>query len=255
MFLFYVKIYFHVGENIMYIKYNNKDEIKSLYKPFNTNSEGNNSKIYNYDTNLLLKLCNKPLKYDQINLFEKLKNEKLDQVLLTQEYLLINNQFYGYLVKKIDGKSLKKINELYSIKELLTSLIKVEESIKKMSKNGIFTYDIGNTTNIILNEKENKTYLIDLDHYCFSNVDYDSTLQLNLSEFYISIFKLITNCYYYTINHNTELLCNIYFDIKKKTSFKTNIKDYFESIIVDVENVTDREINTVKDLQKALKTK
>lgn len=227
------------------------EEIEWILKTFGNNKMGINSTIYHYK-DVLLKVYNEARDIDELKELEKLNRLKTKTLIKTIKTLLVNGYFYGYSMPKLDGKMLAYISNKTNLNRLLESLEEVEKDMILLGKNHFFSNDL-NTLGIIYNKATNKSSVIDLESYVFQKEESsERIIMYNLITLYRVVFFVLSNIYCHPkkpLVFYSEVLNKIVMDIEHTQ----NIREFYTSIIEDLENVVDREINTLYDFRKLLK--
>ncbi len=228
-----------------------KRYLKRNYTKLKISKFGVNSDIYNFNNNLI-KLFKKASSTEIYNELKELNSLNTTSLVKIIKYLWIKDKFYGYSMPYIEGNMYNKIDLNTNIYKLLTSLIPLEKDLITLSKNNFVAEDL-NAQNILYNENNNISKLIDLESYYKEN-DHSKEMiryynQLKLYKLFLNIISNI-----YKIDKTTPILYKEFNNIiYTKTSFEIGIKTFFTSLIEILENETDQEINTINDFRKSLK--
>lgn len=233
------------------IEFKSEDDLKEL-KEFKRNSYGRQSKLYYLKQGKeLLKVYNKKVDTtaDYVN-FSKLKEIKTKTLVKIKKILLINNKYSGYSMDKITGPTYFNIDN-DDIRDILESLIEVENDIIKLSKHNIVADDL-NIGNIIYNRKDQQSNLIDVNSYIYMPYTHTETIRLNnCFNLYATIITALSKIPFYKETNIT------FFNYIKQAIFEndyeSNIYDFFDYFITDLEDYTEEEIITVKDFAKVLR--
>lgn len=235
-------------ENFIYA--NSKEDIIKLLREYKRSKFGSNSKIYNYNGELL-KVFNNVHLIDEMSDMERLRKLEPKTMTMPNKFLFINEQFYGYSMDKKPGIMFYLMNSNTLLHDFLKALELVENDIRMISKNGFFVSDL-NVMNGLYDTKTKKISLVDCDSYGRDTAESIEILCLsNLYLLYSFVLSFISNIYYEADN-----LPGIYKYMKKlivdKTDLDVSIYNFFNYLISILENEVDNEIHSIKDFRKAL---
>lgn len=226
-------------------------EFEWTFKTIENDYMGANSTIYHYK-DLALKVYKDPKDVSFLKELEKLNRMDTKTINKFIKKLLVNGYFYGYSMPILDGKMLAYISEETILDALLESFRDVEDDMVLLGKNHFFANDL-NVLGIIYNEETNKAGVIDLESYIFKKEESgERIISYNLITLYRVLFFVLSNIYGYPnkpLEFYSEVLARIMFSIKDHT----NIKEFYKTIIENLENIVDREVNTLGDFRKSLR--
>lgn len=234
------------------IKFKNEKDLESL-KEFKRNNFGCQSKLYylKKGKEILKVYNNKVNKTEDLINFLKLKEIDTETLVKFKKILLIDNKYSGYSMDKIIGTTYYNISN-DNIRDILTTLKKVEKDIIKLSENKIIATDL-NLGNIIYNRKKQESKLIDVNSYIYEpDIDTEYARQRNCYNLYNTTITALSKVY--TNQTNIHYLnCILEAIYKNEFEKKDNIYDFFNHFITDLENYCNEEIVTIGEFSKILK--
>lgn len=223
------------------------------------NGEGSNATCYLLDSNKVLKIYHENLsEYNKVHSvnFEPLLNIK-NNTFIFPEKLFVNKEgeVLGYISPFIEGDTLLDNPNDIKIYDFINNLDNVYEDISKISKEGVFTCEMG-PKNIIFN---NKFYIIDTDTYfVIKALSYDVCLSHNISIFNASILDYIVRNekidqdLFTFINRNDNLRF-LWEEMTSRENAKGLLKEFIISLKSDLEYEYKTNIETFSDIYKVFK--
>jgi len=237
-----------IKEDSKNIYINTKKDLESLYK-LKSSRYGSNSDIYVLNETLLKVFTYFSLISEYYNI-EKISKLNINNVSTPKKMIYIDERFSGYSMDYMKGIILPRVNENTNYNHFITNLDEIEKTISIFSNNKIEMRDL-NCFNILYNENDNKFNIVDIDCYKENRfLSIEEILKDNL--FYFENTILSSICTKNTIN-NTKLYNNLSDIIRNGINNNLSIINIFVDIKIYLENYSDKEVNTIKDVRKCLK--
>lgn len=160
--------------------------------------------------------------------------------------------FIGYSMDFIEGEKLKNKIKDIPLLELQQAFQNAEDSIRKISENGIMFDDL-HYDNIMWNEKEKKIQIIDTDFFKKT----DRPQERNMSKFDTSISNILSDYIdKYGVMVDEELIS--FYDIysfQKEDDERLWPSEYIMKIKNKIESDFDRKITTLGEIEECLQQK
>lgn len=224
-----------------------------------THGEGSNATCYLLDNNKVLKVYHNDLsEYNKVSItnFEPLLNIKSDTFMFPEEVFINNDDIVtGYIYPFVNGETLVDTEEDILISDFLNKLDEVYNNIEEISKEGVFTCEMG-PKNIIFNDK---FYIIDTDAYfVIKALPYEVCLGHNISIFNTSILDFIVRNEkidqdLFTFINKNQLLRLLWEEMTSKENAKPLLKEFIFELKQSMEEEYDTNIDTFNDFHKTFK--
>lgn len=235
------------GEEYIYCK--DLKYIKDNLSLLKESRYGKNSDIYIYKLNQLLKVFKDVDTINNMNNLKRLKELSTQSIVVPNKFLILDDQYYGFSMDKINGNILYNVSKNMLLKDLLKYFSDVLYDMKLISMNS-FVVDDFNSFNIILDNEKKKAKVIDCNSIIYLKEEScEKLFILNHIRLYILILLNISNMSFFE-NNNFYLYMRDY--ISNMTDFSISLEQLFSYFIEELENIVDKDIYTIKDFQKAL---
>lgn len=237
-----------IKEDNKYIYIDKINDLQKLNKLKNSRY-GFNSDIYYYNDDLL-KIFNNIGYILDMDKFEKIMSLNLNNISIPKKFVFLEYRFFGYSMDYKSGVVLSNINKTTKYNDLILSLDIIQKTIETLSYNKIEMRDI-NCFNMLYDNQNKEINIIDIDNYVENIFDpTDATLYKNLTYFQKTLLYSLVNI---PFKSQSNLYKEINKIIIKNTNNNINIKETFKEIKCYLENNSNKEIETIKDIRKVLK--
>ena len=135
------------------ISFDSHEKIKNQFKVYKNDDYGANSTIYDYKNGELLKVFNNKGSINTLYTLKEIKNLPTKSIIKVNNFIKINNEFFGYTMNKVYGRMLINIRH-NNIRDLLNAFSYIEEDINILTENMINIDDL-NPGNMIYNKRNN----------------------------------------------------------------------------------------------------
>lgn len=223
------------------------------------NGKGSNATCYLLEENKVLKIYHDNLsEYNKVHSmnFEPLLNIK-NNTFIFPEKLFVNKDgvVLGYISPFIEGETLLDNSNDIKLYDFINGLDEAYKDISKISKEGVFTCEMG-PRNIIFN---NKFYIIDTDTYfVIKALSYDVCLSHNISIFNTSILDYIVRNEkidqdLFTFINRNDTLRLLWEEMTSRENAKPLLKEFIIELKSSLEYEYKADIETFNDFYKVFK--